>query len=34
MSAKKGIKELTEILNLPDVKVILKRQHQGIGIIL
>ncbi|TBR56772.1 hypothetical protein B4U84_28585 [Westiellopsis prolifica IICB1] len=34
MTAKKGIKVLTELLNLSGVKVISQRQHQGIGIIL
>jgi transposase len=34
MTAKKGIKLLTEILNIEGIKVISQRQHEGIGIIL
>jgi transposase len=34
MIAKKGIKILTEILNIEGIKVIWQRQHEGIGIIL
>ena len=34
MASKKGIKLLTQLLNLENVKVISHRQHQGIGIIL
>ena len=34
MSAKKGIKLLTELLNLERIKVISHRQHERIGIIL
>lgn len=34
MTRKKGIKLLTEILNLEGIKVISQRQHEGIGIIL
>jgi hypothetical protein len=34
MTAKKGSKLLTEILNIEGIKVILQRQHEGIGIIL
>jgi transposase len=34
MTAKKGIKLLTELLNLEGIKVISHRQHEGIGIIL
>lgn len=34
MTAKKGIKLLTEILNLEEIKVISQRQHEGIGRIL
>ena len=33
MIAKKGIKRLTEILNIEGIKVISQRQHEGIGII-
>jgi transposase len=33
MTAKKGIKLLTELLNIEGVKVILQRQYEGIGII-
>lgn len=33
MTAKKGIKLLTELLNLEGIKVISQRQHEGIGII-
>ncbi len=33
MTAKKGIKLLTELLNIEGIKVILQRQHEGIGII-
>ncbi|MFM6108300.1 MAG: ISL3 family transposase, partial [Sphaerospermopsis kisseleviana] len=34
MNRKKGIKILTELLNIEDIKVISHRQHEGIGIIL
>jgi transposase len=34
MTAKKGIKLLTELLNIEGIKVISQRQHEGIGIIL
>ena len=34
MTAKKGSKLLTEILNIEGIKVISQRQHEGIGIIL
>lgn len=34
MTAKKGIKLLTELLNLEGIKVISQHQHKGIGIIL
>jgi transposase len=34
MTAKKGSKILTEILNIEGIKVISQRQHEGIGIIL
>ena len=34
MTARKGIKLLTEILNIEGIKVISQRQHEGIGIIL
>ena len=34
MFSKKGIKLLTELLNLEGIKVISQRQHEGIGIIL
>jgi len=34
MTARKGIKLLTEILNIEGIKVISQRQHAGIGIIL
>jgi transposase len=34
MSVSKGIKLLTEILNIEEIKVISQRQHEGIGIIL
>jgi transposase len=33
MTAKKGIKLLTELLNIEGIKVISQRQHEGIGII-
>ncbi len=33
MTRKKGIKLLTELLNLEGIKVISQRQHEGIGII-
>ena len=34
MNRKPGIKILTELLNIKDIKVISHRQHEGIGIIL
>ena len=34
MNRKKGIKILTELVNIEDIKVISHRQHEGIGIIL
>lgn len=34
MTAKKGIKLLTGILDIEGIKVISQRQHEGIGIIL
>ena len=34
MTAKSGNKLLTELLNIEGIKVISKRQHEGIGIIL
>ncbi len=34
MTRKKGIKLLTELLNIEGIKVISQRQHEGIGIIL
>ena len=34
MNRKKGIKILTELLNIEDIKVISHRQHESIGIIL
>jgi hypothetical protein len=33
MTSKKGIKLLTELLNIEGIKVISQRQHEGIGII-
>jgi hypothetical protein len=33
MAAKSGNKLLTEVLNIEGIKVISKRQHEGIGII-
>jgi transposase len=33
MTAKKGIKLLTELLNIEGIKVMSQRQHEGIGII-
>jgi hypothetical protein len=34
MTTKSGNKLLTELLNIKDIKVISKRQHEGIGVIL
>ena len=34
MNRKPGIKILTELLDIKDIKVISHRQHEGIGIIL